>query len=53
MSDDVTMNYVFPSLNDDLGMGPPTNIPRSSFPNEIEFYDDWVDDWVHVGGYTF
>ena len=49
MSDDVTMNYVFPSLNGALGMGSPTNSPRSSLLNEIEF----CDDWVHVSGSTF
>ena len=48
MSDDVTVNYAFPSLNDALGMGSPNNIPRSSLPNEIEF----CDDWVYVGGST-
>ena len=49
MSDDVTVNYVIPSLNDALGMGSPANSPRSSLPNEIEF----CDDWLHVGGSTF
>ena len=45
MSDDVTMNYVFPSLNDALGLGAPANSPRSSLPNKTEL----CDDWVHVG----
>ena len=49
VSDDVTMNYVFPSSNDALGMGYPPNSPRSSLPNEIEF----CDDWVHFGGSIF
>ena len=49
MSDDVTMNYVFPSLNDALVMGSPANSPRSSLPNEIEFCDDWVD-FIGKGG---
>ena len=40
MSDDVSMNYVFPSFNDALGMDYPTSSPRSSLPNEIEFCDD-------------
>ena len=48
MSDDVTMNYFFPSLNDALGMGSPANSPRFSLPNEIEF----CDNWVYVGGST-
>ena len=42
MSDDVTMNYVFPSSNDALGIGSPAHSPRSSLPNEIEFCDDWI-----------
>ena len=49
MSDDVIASYVFPSLNDALGMASPANSPRSSLPNEIEF----CDDWVHVGRSTF
>ena len=42
MSDDVSMNYVFPSFNDALGMGFPANSPRSSLPNQIEFCDNWI-----------
>ena len=49
MSDDITENYVFPSLNDDLGMASPTNSPGSSFSNDTEF----CDYWAHVGGSTF
>ena len=49
MSDDVTVNYVLPSLNDALGMASPSNSPSSSLPNEIEL----CDDWFHVGGSTF
>ena len=47
--DEIIANYVFPYLNDALGMGYPANSQRSSLPNEIEF----CDDWVHVGGSTF
>ena len=40
LSDDVTMNYIFPPVNDALGMGSSDNSPRYSFPNNIEFRDD-------------
>ena len=49
MSDDVTYNYVFLSLNDALGMAFPANSPSYSLPNEIEL----CDEWVHVGGSNF
>ena len=49
MSDDITVNYVSPSLNDAFSMGSSAHIPRSSLPNEIEF----CDGWVHVSGSTF
>ena len=42
MSDDVIMNYVFPTFNDALGVGSSDNSPRSSLPNNIEFCDDWI-----------
>ena len=42
MSDDVAMNYVFPTFNDALGMGSSDNSPRSSLPNHIEFCDNWI-----------
>ena len=42
ISDDVSMNYVLPFINDALGMGFSANSPRSSLPNHIEFCDDWI-----------
>ena len=48
MSDDVATNYVFSPFNDDLGMGSSDNSPRSSFPNNIEFRDDWIYVKVYV-----
>ena len=46
MSDDVAANYVFPSLNNALGMASPANSPISSLSNDT----DSCDDWVHFGG---
>ena len=42
MSDDVTASYVFPSLNDSLGMAYPANRPRSSLSNDTKSCDNWV-----------
>ena len=39
ISDEVSMNYVFPTFNDALGMGFPANSTRSSLPNQIKFGD--------------
>ena len=41
MSYDVALNYFVPPVNNALGMGSAFNGPRSSFPNQIEFRDDW------------
>ena len=42
LSDDVAMNYTFPPVNDALVMSSSDNSSRSSFPNNIEFRDDWI-----------
>ena len=41
MSHNVALNYFVPPVNNALGMDPTFNSPRPSFPNQIEFRDDW------------
>ena len=48
LSNDVAMNYIFPPVNDALGMGSSDNSPRSPLPNHIEFCDDWISVKVSV-----
>ena len=40
LSDYVAINYIFPPVNDDLGMGSSDNSLSSSLSNNIEFRDD-------------
>ena len=42
MSHDVALNYFVPPVNNALGMNSYFNSPRPSFPNKIEFRDDWT-----------
>ena len=42
LSNDVALNYTFPPVNNALDMGSAFNSPRSSWPNNIEFRDDWT-----------
>ena len=41
LSYDVALNYIFPPVNNSLGIGSAFDIPRSSLPKNIEFRDDW------------